>query len=127
VSYELREGQGSLHANEAKSPENKQPDFTGKLCLNGVTYRLAGWKYVTGRGRHWLSLKAELPRAGAPDGQHAAQPTQAASGSARGENANDNALGAAPQPDEFGDELPFAWAALIPLGALLAHACRVLA
>jgi hypothetical protein len=89
VSFELKEGQGSLHPNEAKTAEGKQPDFTGKVCIGGVVYRLAGWRYVTGRGKHWMSLKAELPRQ--RDGTAPPAPREPS-----------------PQPlPEFDDDIPF--------------------
>ena len=39
----LSEGQFILSANESKSNE-KQPDFTGEIMIDGVLKNIAGWK-----------------------------------------------------------------------------------
>lgn len=57
MSYEIREGEGSLFANERK--EGKQPDYRGQVRIGGVLYRLSGWKRTSKSGTRWLALKAD--------------------------------------------------------------------
>ena len=72
MSYEVREGQGSLFVNDGK--EGDQPDFRGNLRLAGVLYRMAGWRRTSKSGTRWLSLKAERD-AREPPAPGAASPT----------------------------------------------------
>ena len=45
---------GSLGKNKDKK-EDKHPDYRGKVKINGVTYKLAGWIKQSDKGP-WLSL-----------------------------------------------------------------------
>jgi uncharacterized protein (DUF736 family) len=47
---------GALFQNEKKEKET-QPDFTGKINIDGVEKRLAGWKKESKNGKKFLSLK----------------------------------------------------------------------
>lgn len=62
MSYELREGQGSLFRADKKGNE-KRPDYEGKANIGGTTYRVAGWLKDGAKGK-WMSLKIEVPREG---------------------------------------------------------------
>jgi hypothetical protein len=89
MAYELREQQGTLHPNDRRTDENRQPDFTGRLLLNGVTYRLAAWRYVTGSGKSWLSLRAQPADERKPEAEKSQEPTSP------------------PRQAEFNDDIPF--------------------
>jgi hypothetical protein len=58
VAYELREGRGSLFANVSKR-DASQPDFTGKVRIGGVSYRLSAWEKKSRTGVSWISLSAD--------------------------------------------------------------------
>ena len=60
MSYEHREGSGSLFRNELKDSE-KQPDYRGTLMVAGKVWEIAGWKKEGKKGT-FLSLKAQEPR-----------------------------------------------------------------
>ena len=60
---------GVLFAELNKTNE-RGPDYTGKLDVNGTEYRLAGWKKQGARGT-FLSLKVELPRGAQGGGGYA--------------------------------------------------------
>jgi hypothetical protein len=62
MSYEHREGQGSLFRNELKDPDSKQPDYRGILMVGGKVWEIAGWKKEGAKGT-FLSLKGQEPRA----------------------------------------------------------------
>lgn len=39
------------------------PDYTGRVQINGTTYRLAGWLRTSSKtGRRFVSLKLEAPQ-----------------------------------------------------------------
>ena len=61
MSYEMKDGSGSLFRADKKS-ENA-PDYEGKLMLNEREWRIAGWLKTTPAGKKWMSLKVEPPRA----------------------------------------------------------------
>jgi hypothetical protein len=61
MSYEHREGQGSLFRNELKDPDSKQPDYRGTIMLAGKVWEIAGWKKEGAKGT-FLSLKGQEPR-----------------------------------------------------------------
>jgi len=42
MSYEMKEGQGSLFKNDKKTEDN-QPDYTGKVMIGGEEKRMAAW------------------------------------------------------------------------------------
>jgi len=63
MSYEPKEGDGSLFRNSQKQDGDTKPDYTGKILIGGVSYRVAGWvKEGKDGGKNWLSLKASLPQ-----------------------------------------------------------------
>ena len=61
MTYEIREGSGSLFQNSRKTQEN-QPDYQGSVRINGQLYELAGWKKVGAQGTPLVALKIQLPR-----------------------------------------------------------------
>lgn len=46
---------------EREKKSDRSPDYTGKATIDGVEYRLAGWK-KTGQRGPFLSLKFSLPQ-----------------------------------------------------------------
>ena len=54
--YETKENYGALFTNDNKEKEN-QPDYTGKVNVEGAEYKIAGWKSVSKAGNTYLSLK----------------------------------------------------------------------
>lgn len=61
MSFELRDGQGTLFINDKEGVENR-PDRRGELNIGGTIYRLSGWLKKGPKGP-WLSLNAEVPQA----------------------------------------------------------------
>ncbi|MDE1828232.1 MAG: hypothetical protein KGH65_03675 [Candidatus Micrarchaeota archaeon] len=55
---------GILFKNDRKTKDN-QPDYQGKLTVNGIEYRLAGWQKHGQKGP-FLSLRVSLPQERAP-------------------------------------------------------------
>ncbi|MHB1666139.1 hypothetical protein [Thiomonas sp.] len=64
---------GVLFPEKEKKNENG-PDVTGTCHIQGVEYRLAGWKKTSAAGNAYYSLSLELPRKG---GQAAPAPAAA--------------------------------------------------
>ncbi|EJO71748.1 DUF736 family protein [Leptospira kirschneri] len=60
AEYTLKEKKGSLFSNATKEKET-QPDYTGKVLLEGKTYRLAGWIRKSATGKNYLSLSLSEP------------------------------------------------------------------
>lgn len=60
AEYALKEKKGSLFSNASKEKET-QPDYTGKVLLEGKTYRLAGWIRKSATGKNYLSLSISEP------------------------------------------------------------------
>ena len=58
MTYQLRDGQGNLWPNERRT-EDKHPNTTGKILIDGKLYYLAGWTKVTRDGKKWISLQAK--------------------------------------------------------------------
>lgn len=57
---------GVLFKNDKEGNE-KRPDYTGKIQVEGIEYRLAAWiKEGRTSGQKFLSLKASLPQGPAP-------------------------------------------------------------
>lgn len=54
------ENTGVLFSNQKKS--DKQPDYRGKLNVNGKEFEIAGWLKDTKNGDKFLSLKIQEPR-----------------------------------------------------------------
>jgi len=68
MPYETKDGSGSLFRNRDKTSA-QQPDYSGKLRVAGVVYRLAGWKQTSKDGKTtYLSLKV-TPDEGRPPGR----------------------------------------------------------
>jgi hypothetical protein len=53
--FEVKPMTGSLFVNDKKKGEN-DPDFTGSVNVDGVEYRLSGWKKTAKTGAKFLSL-----------------------------------------------------------------------
>ena len=89
MAYQIREGQGSLFANEDKETE-RHPDYTGNVRLGGVLYRLAAWNRRAASGTEYLAISAkpERPRDDAA-------------------TANSPAASPAEASQEFNDDIPF--------------------
>jgi hypothetical protein len=56
MSYEMREGQGSLFENERRS-EDWHPEFRGKVMLPGGVVHWCDVKERVGERGRWLSLR----------------------------------------------------------------------
>lgn len=70
MTYEIREGQGSLFRNQ-KREKDSHPNLTGSARINGVDYWVSCWSKPTKDGSDkWLSLafkpKDEQARAAPP-------------------------------------------------------------
>ena len=50
---------GVLFPNDKKGNE-KRPDFTGDLNVDGVEYRLSAWKKASKQGNNFLSISIQL-------------------------------------------------------------------
>jgi len=59
MSFEHKEGSGSLFRNDRKQPGEKTPDYRGEIKLNGEIIKIAGWIREGQRGE-FLSLKVDL-------------------------------------------------------------------
>jgi len=83
-------GRGFIGKNDYKEKEN-QPDYTGRLTINGEEYRLSGWSREK-EGRRYLSIAVSVaqPRVGGQDFKKNAPQTQQA-----------------PVKEELTDDLPF--------------------
>lgn len=57
MSYQPKEGSGSLFRNDKKGVENR-PDYRGDLLLNGVLYEVAAWVKEGKKGK-FMSLSAK--------------------------------------------------------------------
>ena len=54
--FENKENYGALFKNDKKSNDN-QPDYTGKVNVEGADYNIAGWMKESKAGNTYLSLK----------------------------------------------------------------------
>ena len=65
MTFELKDGHGSLFKNGYKQKES-HPDTKGEVKIDGELYELAGWKKKTKSGDDYLSLtikpKGERPK-----------------------------------------------------------------
>ena len=99
---------GVLFKNENKA-EDRDPDYRGNINVGGQEFWLDSWINTAKKdGRKFMSLrvKAKMAREqGAP--------------------ANPPAQKAEAPKDDFDDSIPFAWAALVPLGGFLVYACHI--
>jgi len=55
MAYEEREGSGALFVNGDKKLE-KQPDYTGKVVVDGKARRIAGWRRISSKGTKFISV-----------------------------------------------------------------------
>lgn len=52
---------GVLFRNDKKEAGSKQPDYRGKLEINGIEYELAAWiREAKGSGNKFMSLKVSV-------------------------------------------------------------------
>lgn len=58
MAYELKEMQGSLFKNSKKTTE-LQPDYTGKIKVNGLELQLSAWVAKSKAGDTYLNIKAK--------------------------------------------------------------------
>lgn len=58
MAYELKEMQGSLFKNSKKTTE-LQPDYTGRIKVNGIELQLSAWVAKTKAGETYLNIKAK--------------------------------------------------------------------
>lgn len=52
---------GVLFKNDRKQPGTKQPDYRGKLDVDGVELEIAGWVRESKTGKKFLSLVVKAP------------------------------------------------------------------
>lgn|GEM_PF-683967 len=62
AKYEQREGQGTLFVNDKKG-NDKAPDYSGTVLINGKEMRIAGWKKQAKSGSTFLSIQVSEPMA----------------------------------------------------------------
>ena len=60
MSYEHREGSGSLFKNSRKQ-KNTHPDYQGECLINGQLYQIGGW-IKEGKTGSWVSLSIQPKR-----------------------------------------------------------------
>jgi len=58
MSFELKEGQGSLFKNNRKTTDS-HPNLTGEIKINGKVYWISGWTKPTKAGEKWISLSVK--------------------------------------------------------------------
>lgn len=75
AKYEQREGQGTLFVNDKKGNE-KAPDYSGTVLINGKEMRIAGWKKQAKSGSTFLSIQVSEQMA--PSGKTAPNSKSAA-------------------------------------------------
>ena len=56
MSYELKDGQGSLFKNN--KTKDTQPDYTGEIKIEGKVYRLSAW-IKEGKNGKFMSLSCQ--------------------------------------------------------------------
>lgn len=61
MSYEHKEGYGSIRKNTLKDEGSQQPDYRGDIMLDGKVWEIAGW-IKQGKAGSFLSLKGQEPR-----------------------------------------------------------------
>ena len=58
MSYEQKDGQGSLFRNENKETE-QHPDYRGSIKIDGREYWLSSWLKQAKNGKKYMSLSAQ--------------------------------------------------------------------
>jgi hypothetical protein len=53
--WEQREATFSLRRNPNRAKNEKAPDVTGLLCIEGKMYEISGWNKIAASGAHWMS------------------------------------------------------------------------
>ena len=54
---------GALFKNDYKEQGDNKPDLTGKLNVEGKSYRIAAWEKTSDAGKNYLSLQLTDPEA----------------------------------------------------------------
>lgn len=57
---EEKDNSGALFKNIKKSSE-KQPDYTGRVKVNGVSLNISAWLRTTSKGEKYMSLSFSTP------------------------------------------------------------------
>lgn len=60
---QYKDNSGAFFNNKNKSPNDKRPDYTGSLTLNGDKMFISVWKKTSQKGNDYLSLSASKPNA----------------------------------------------------------------
>jgi hypothetical protein len=98
MAFEKRNNSGAIFNNQYKQRDN-QPDMTGNGLIDGVEYRMSGWKKEGNRGEYISLSFTRVDEMG----QRASAPEAASSQS--------KTMTKAPQKkvveDEIDDEIPF--------------------
>ncbi len=105
MSGQQRDNSGIIGVNNRKEKEN-HPDYSGQCSVDGKAFWISGWKRTGRDGSKFLSL-AFKPKM-AKDHQGAPPNPPAQTGAKH----------------DFDDNIPFAWAALIPFAGILVHVVR---
>ena len=50
---------GAMFVNSYKEDGDNRPDFTGQIDVEGVEYKVAGWKRTSGKGTRFISLSVD--------------------------------------------------------------------
>ena len=58
--YEQKPGQGALFKNSKKGENEKAPDYTGTINIEGTTYQLAAWIKRSGEKPPFMSISAKV-------------------------------------------------------------------
>ena len=61
MAYEVKEKGGSMFPNDKKG-NDKAPDMTGNVKIDGKIWNVAGWKTKSKQGKAYLSLKVSEPQ-----------------------------------------------------------------
>ena len=57
--FSLNDFSGSLFQN--KKTNEKQPDYTGKIKLENLTYQIVAWKKKDKNGNEYISIRVDDP------------------------------------------------------------------
>ena len=72
-----RDMSGVLFTNDKKA-EEKQPDFTGNVVVNGVKFALSAWKKTSASGSSFLSVAVREWKDTPPGPRQAQKPSSSA-------------------------------------------------
>ncbi len=105
--FEQKNNTGALFVNDKEGNEAR-PDLRGTVCVNGVMYELSGWKKVSGKGNHWISLSVQEQKRKDVSGTIPDSMPQKHQSSERVARPDESyASGRTPPPDDFDDDIPF--------------------